>query len=107
MALKKLKRFLKKSCIAETGKLEKTRYEMYQNNTVVGWLPNFLKRRFLHEFSNFLCRHTNCALDMIRALDMIPALDMIRALDMIKALDMIQALDMIKALDTIRALDTN
>ena len=41
MAQKKLKMSPeKKSCTAETGKLEKTLYEMYQNNTV-GWLSNF------------------------------------------------------------------
>ena len=42
MALKKSKMSLKKkTCTAETGKLEKTLYEMYQNNTVIGWLTNF------------------------------------------------------------------
>ena len=33
----------KKSCTAETGKLEKIIFEMYQNNTVIEWLPNFKK----------------------------------------------------------------
>ena len=34
----------KKSCTAETDKLEKTLFEMYQNNTVIGWLPNLKKK---------------------------------------------------------------
>ena len=37
----------KMSCKSETEKVEKTLYEMYQNNTVIGWLPNFKNRRFL------------------------------------------------------------
>ena len=39
----------KKSCTAETGKLEETPFEMYRKNTVIGWLPD-LKMIVLYSF---------------------------------------------------------
>ena len=41
--IQKIKKWpLKKTIFtAETEKLKKTLYEMYQNNTVIGWLPIF------------------------------------------------------------------
>ena len=39
----------KKSCTVETGKMEKTLFEMYENNTVMRWLP-ILKKKFIEFF---------------------------------------------------------
>ena len=49
MALKKIQKGpLKNSFAVETWKLEKTLFEIYQNNTVMGI---YLKKQFLYSFS--------------------------------------------------------
>jgi len=49
MALKKFKNFTRKKNHVQR-KLRKVKNEMNQNNTVIGWLPNFKKIFFIQFF---------------------------------------------------------